>query len=113
MTDAQWLALVRGVHTAIYIVMAASVFVVLYAGVTGAHGPWLWLALGLVAIETVIFVGGGMKCPMTALAARYGASGGADTFLPAKLTQNTLKFFGPLIVIALLLLAARWWGVLR
>ena len=50
---------------------------------------------------------------MTALAARYGASGGADTFLPAKLTQYTLKFFGPLIVIALLLLAARWWGVLR
>lgn len=51
MTDGQRLTLVRSVHTAIYLVMAGSVFVVLYAGITGVHGAWLWVAAGLVAVE--------------------------------------------------------------
>lgn len=113
MTDAARLALVRGVHTAIYVVMAGAVFAVFYAGLTGAHGPWLSAALALVAIEVVVFVGAGMKCPLTAIATRYGASPGADTFLPERLTRHTLAFFGPLIGVSLLLLSARWFGLLH
>lgn len=52
-TDASRLSLVRGVNTAIYFVMAGSVFAVFYAGLTGAHGQWLF-ALGLVAIEVAV-----------------------------------------------------------
>ena len=66
MTDVQRLALVRGVHTAIYVVMAISTFVLLYAGVTGAQGGWLWVALGLLAIEVIVFAVSGMKCPVSA-----------------------------------------------
>lgn len=113
MIDAQRLALVRGVHTAIYAVMAASVFAVLYAGIFGARGLWVWAALALVAIEITVFVGGGMKCPFTALATRYGAASGADTFLPERWTRHTLAFFGPLIALGLSLMAARWFGVLH
>ncbi len=113
MTDALRLSLVRGVHTAIYFVMAGSVFAVFYAGLTGAHGQWLFLALGLVAIEAAVFVGSGMKCPLTAVAMRYGARPGADTFLPERLTRHTLKFFGPLIVFSLILIVTRWSGVLN
>jgi hypothetical protein len=86
-TDASWLMLVRSVHTTIYVVMASSVFSVFYAGLVGAHGHWLLVALGLVAIEVAVFVGSGMKCPLTAVAARYGARPGADTFLPERLTR--------------------------
>lgn len=114
MTNAQCLALVRGVHTLIYVVMAASAFIVLYAGVVGAQGPWLWAPLGLLGIEIVIFVGGRMKCPLSAVAVRYGAGAGPlfDTFLPERVTRHTLRVFGPLIALGLALLVARWAGAL-
>ena len=113
MTNSQRLVLVRVVHTVIYVVMASSVFAVLYAGVSGARGAWLWVSLALVGIEVVIFVGSGMKCPLTAVAAKYGASTGDDTLFPQSVTRFTLAFFGPLIVIAVALLVARWSGVVQ
>ena len=115
MTDAQRLAFVRGIHTAIYLVMAASTFTLLYAGLTGARGAWLWVALGLLGVEVVVFVGNGMKCPLTALAVTYGAETGYvfDTFLPERLTRYTFRFFGTLMAVGLLLLATRWLGILR
>lgn len=114
MNNAQRLALVRGVHTAIYIVMAVSTFVLLFAGVTGAEGVWLWAALALLGIEVVVFVGSGMKCPLTAVAVKYGARTGHvfDTFLPERFTRYTFRFFGTVMVVGLILLAARRLGLL-
>lgn len=105
---------IRGVHTAIYIVMAVSTFVLLYAGLTGQRGSWLWIALGLLAIETAVFFGNGMKCPLTALAVRYGAKTGHvfDTFLPERWTRYTFRFFGTVMVTGLALLLLRWLGIL-
>lgn len=110
MTDAQRLTLVRAVHTAIYIVMSAACFVLLYAGVTGATGPWLWVAAALVGIESIVFIASGLKCPLTAVAVKYGATrdGAFDTFLPERITRHTFRFFGPLILLACVLLAFRW-----
>jgi hypothetical protein len=118
MSDAQALALVRLVHTAIYLVVVVAIFVVLYAAITGAHGDWLWVALGLVSLESLVFAGCGMKCPLTAIAVKHGAGNGPlfDTFLPERFTRHTLAIFGPLIVLGLILLAARgysagWFGL--
>jgi len=107
------LAFIRFVHTAIYVVMAAAVFVLLYAGISGASGWWLWAALGLLAVETVVFVGYGFKCPLTGLAVAYGAEKGYafDTFLPERWTRYTFRFFGTLMVAGLALLVLRWTGV--
>jgi hypothetical protein len=112
--DAQMLALVRSLHTAVYLVMVASILVLLYAGASAYVGPWLWIALGLLAAETAVFVGNGLKCPLTTLAVRYGAVSGYafDTFLPERVTRHTFRFFGSLMVIGLVLLAARSAGVL-
>jgi len=101
------LTVVRAIHTVIYVVMATSIFVVLYAGITGARGAWLWVAAALVGIESVVFLWNGLKCPLTAVAARYGAGGGADTFLPEWITRYTFCVFGPLILIAAALVAVR------
>ena len=111
MTDAQHLTLVRALHTAIYLVMALSVFIVLFAGITGAHGPWLWIAGVLVGVECLVFVASGLKCPLTAVAARYGA-GVSDTFLPERFTRLTFAIFTPLIVLGAALVVARivWLG---
>ena len=114
MTDRQRLTLIRTLHTTIYLVMAASTFVLVYAGVSGAHGLWLWVALALLAVETVVYVGNGMRCPLTALAVRYGAETGYvfDTFLPERATRYTFNFFGTLMLTGLGLLLLRWFGLL-
>lgn len=111
MTDSQRLFIVRALHSAIYLVMAVASLVVLYAGLTGAQGPRLWIALALVFLESLVFVGFGFKCPLTAVAMRYGASrdGAAfDTFLPDRVTRHTFRVFGPIIAVGFLLLALRW-----
>ena len=110
MSDAQGLALVRWVHTVIYILMASCVVVVLYGGVTGARGVWLGLAFTLVCGESLVFAVSGMKCPLTAVAVKYGARHGAvfDTFLPERLTRHTLTVFGPLAVLGVALVLLRW-----
>lgn len=114
MTDRQLLQLVRTVHTAIYLVMAVATFALAYAGVTGTQGAWLWVALSLLTVESVVFVGNGMRCPLTALAVRYGAETGYvfDTFLPERATRYTFNFFGTVMVVGLCLLILRWLGVL-
>ncbi|MCI3134049.1 hypothetical protein [Phenylobacterium aquaticum] len=110
MTDPQRLALVRSLHTAIYAVMASATLMVFYAGVTGAHGPWLAPALVLTLMEAAVFAASGMKCPLTAMVARYDPTGGevSDTWLPKRLTRHTLTVFGPLLAVGLVGLAARW-----
>ncbi|HRW08528.1 MAG TPA: hypothetical protein P5121_25675 [Caldilineaceae bacterium] len=114
MSDRQRLTLIRIIHTTIYLVMAAATFVLVYAGLTGAQGPWLWVALLLLAAESVVYLGNGMRCPLTALAVRYGAEKGYvfDTFLPERATQYTFNFFGTVMVVGLGLLLLRWVGIL-
>ena len=113
MTDARRLALVRALHTAIYLVMASAVFVVLYAGITGAHGVWLWVATALAGIESLVFAASGLKCPLTAIAVKYGAKTGEgeffDTFLPERVTRHTFHVFAPLMLVGVILLAIRAW----
>ncbi|HEY9218705.1 MAG TPA: hypothetical protein VIO94_11690 [Phenylobacterium sp.] len=103
--------MVRTLHTAIYGVMASAAFALLYAGVSGAHGRWLWVAAVLMTLEVAVFTASGMRCPLTAIAARNGAEGdgGSDTFLPERLTRHTARVFGPLLLVALVLLLGRFW----
>ncbi len=100
---------VRLLHTAIYVVMAVSALVVLYAGLSGQRGVWLWPALILIVVESLIFAGFGLKCPLTAVVARL-ADGAAvsDTLMPERLTRHTFKIFGPIVAVGLILLGARW-----
>ena len=114
MTNSRMLALIRLVHTVIYVVMAVSTFMLLYYGVSGAQGPLLWVVVALLGVETIVFVGSGMKCPSTALAVKCGARKGYvfDTFLPERITKYTFRFFGTTMCVALVLLVLRWLGVI-
>lgn len=104
------LTAVRALHTIIYVVMAAATLLVLYAGLTGAAGLWVGVSLTLVIIEAVVFVGGGMRCPLTAVAVRYGArpEGPYDTFFPERFTRHTLTVFGPMMALGVGLMLVRW-----
>lgn len=97
MTDADRLTLMRAVHTVIYVVLTSAALLVLAAVITGARGPWLWIALGLVAIESAVLAANGFKCPLTAIAVKYGATndGAYDTFFPERCT---VRVFEPVIL---------------
>lgn len=114
MTDSQRLAAIRWLHTVIYVIMAGAVFVVVFAAISGRSGMWLGVALALVASEGIVFIGNGFRCPLTALAVRYGARTGHafDTFLPERMTRHTFRFFTSLLLLALFVLVLRWVGVL-
>ncbi len=114
MNKAQALLWVRWIHTVIYLLMVAAIAALLSAGITGYAGVWLWISLGLLGVETAVFIGNGMKCPLTALAIRYGAEKGYafDTLLPERFTRYTFRFFGTLMVLGLVLNILRWIGVL-
>lgn len=114
MDDAGKLRAVRLMHTIIYVVMALSTFALVYAGISGHTGPWLFVPMTLLAIEVVVFVGNGFKCPLTALAVRYGAVRGYafDTYFPESVMRHTFWFFTSLMVLGLVLLGMRWAGVL-
>ena len=104
----------RGLHTAIYMVMAFSTLAVLYIGVSGRLLPSLWVFLPLLAAEIAVFAVSGLKCPLTAVVDRYAGQDVdvADTYLPERLTRHTLAIFGPILPVAFMLLAARWAGVI-
>lgn len=110
MTSSQRLALVRSARTVIYLVMVAAIFVVLYGGLSGASGLWLWIAIGLVSMEVAVFVASGMRCPLTRLVSLYSdpAAEVSDTFFPKKWTLHTLTTFVPLLMVGFTLLAWRW-----
>jgi len=106
MTNALKLTAVRALHTAIYLVMAAAVLFILFAGAFKERGVLLVVSLVLIGLETVVFVGNGMRCPLTDVAKRLGAEKGwaFDTFLPERWTRYTFRFFGTLLLVGILLL---------
>lgn len=103
------LTIIRATHTVIYLVMASSVIYIFTAGLLGFFNNFVVLAFILVGIEGIVFIGNGLKCPLTSLAVRYGAKKGYvfDMFLPEKATKYTFRFFGTLLVIGVLLLIVR------
>lgn len=91
--------------------MVAAIFFLLYDSATGCVG--LWVALGLLAIKAVVFAGNGPRCPLTALAVRYGAMTGYafDTILTEHTIRLTFRFFSFLMVLGLVLSVLRWAGI--
>jgi hypothetical protein len=106
--------MVRAAHATVFVVMAISTFAVLYAGATGATGPWVPVAVVLLLAEVIVFVGNGMSCPLTILAREYGAESGHvfDTFMPNHVMQRSFRTLTVLAAIGLTLLGLRGLGVL-
>lgn len=115
LTDAQMLAVIRLVHTLIYVVNAGACFVVLYAGLAGFSGLLLWVSLALVGGEAAVLFANRLRCPLSVIAVHYGARETGffyDTFLPERLTRYTVHFFSVVVLLGLALIALRGLGVL-
>jgi hypothetical protein len=104
--DETKLAIVKLVHTVIYVVMTAATIYVMFAGISGRRDGFVWASVALVAFEGVVFFGNGMRCPLTTLAKKYGDPTGhvGDTLFPESCTRYTFRAFGSLYVVGVVLM---------
>jgi hypothetical protein len=110
------LAIVKTVHTAIYVVQMAATAYILVAGVTGRNGRHLRLAFALVTVESMVFLASGRRCPLTALAQKYGDPKGyvGDSWFSARCTRHNFGAFASLLALGTgLVLIRRLRGDLR
>lgn len=115
LSDTKMLFAIRLLHTVIYVVNGTACFVLLYAAIVWQTGTWLWIALGLVAIETVIMLANRCRCPISPHAERYGARPDAfiyDVFIPTFFSRFTFEFFSAVVLLAGAIAALRWFGVI-
>lgn len=114
MKNSTKLTLIKTIHTAIYITMVAGIFYILYAGITKTYNIWLYLSLGLLAAESLVYGGNGMRCPFTDMAKKCGDEKGyvGDTFLPERFTRYTFNFFGILLAAGVIILILDYFRVI-
>lgn len=84
------LAVVRAVHSAVFLVELAAILWLVVTGLVGRRDRTVAIAAGLVATEAVVFVANSGVCPLTPLAERLGARRGSvsDIFLPDPIART-------------------------
>jgi hypothetical protein len=96
-------------HSLIWVVMVAAIFCILYAGITETYNVFLWISLGLMALEGVTLMINKGSCPLTIVAktTKKDYKDGDDIFLPKWLAIHNKAVFGSLLVLGLLILLYR------
>jgi hypothetical protein len=94
---------VKAVHSLIYFSIESCMGYLLYTGLKGREDRRTAIAAGVVAAESLIFVGNGRRCPLTGLAETLGAESGSvtDIYLPNWLASNLFLIHLPLLALAL------------
>jgi hypothetical protein len=103
------LRVVKAIHTLVWAIMASAVFYVLYVGVSGEKQGFVWLAVGLIGLETGVLLINRWRCPLSDVAARYTEEqrDNFDIYLPQWLARHNKTIFGIMFGIGLLLVLLR------
>lgn len=100
---------IKTVHTLVFFGLTVANLIVFYYAVTGRTSVLLWVSLVLVAIEGVVLVANGWKCPLRIYAERLGAEDGSvtDIFLPKWLAERIFPICGGLLALSALIFLLR------
>ncbi len=102
---------VKFFHSIVFVVISLAILYVWYAIFANVTGLPLALAVGLILLEIGVYVGNGLRCPLTHLARRYGDISGddyiADMFLPKWATSLIPSVCGTLAALGLIVLLVR------
>ena len=109
MTDHTRLALIRILHTSVWVFFNIVILYLLYAVVIGSIDRWVWICLGLIAAEGVVLLLFRNIGPVTLIARRFSNSDRAnfDICLPEWLARNNKQIYTVLVLIAIVLLIFR------
>ena len=100
---------IKSVHSALFLLLTASVLVLLASGISGRIGTLTLAAAVLIVVEGAVLVLNRLRCPLTSLAERHGAESGrvTDLFLPAWLVPHAFEVYGALALLSLVLIGVR------
>ena len=103
------LILIKCIHTLIWVFYNAVIFYLLYAVIINKIDIWVWICIGLVALEGLVLLIFKWYCPLTIVARRYSDSDSAnfDIFLPQWLAANNKLIYTVIFLLALLILIYR------
>ena len=100
---------VRTIHTALWLIIEASMAYLLITGFAKRTDRGAAFAGAIVATEAVVFAANGFHCPLTELAESHGAKHGSvtDIYLPPWFAKRLPVIHVPLIALALFLHSRR------
>ena len=109
MTAHSKLIAIKILHTAIWIFYNIVIFYLLYAVISNKIDKWIWIGLGLIALEGFILLVFKKICPVTLIARRYSASTkhNFDIYLPDWLAKHNKLIYSIIVLIILIILVYR------
>ena len=109
LTPTTALRAVRWLHTIVWAFFASIVLAIPVVAWQRRFELMLWL-VGIVMVEIVVLSVNGMRCPLTAVAARYTDDRRAnfDIYLPLLVARHNKVIFGSIFLGGLLLGLVRW-----
>ena len=103
------LTLIKFIHTLIWIFFNIVIFYLLYAVTVNQIDRWVWICIGLIAMEGIILLVFKNICPVTLIARKYSASekDNFDIFLPNWLAKYNKQIYSVIVFVALFILVLR------
>ena len=103
------LTLIKTIHTAIWIFFNVVIFYFLYAVIVDKIDIWVWVCLGLIALEAIVLMLFKQICPVTLIARKYSdsAKDNFDIFLPNWLAKYNKQIYSVIVFIAIIILIYR------
>lgn len=100
---------IKLLHTLVWGLFAGAILAIPVAAFAGAL-RWAGLLAALVMVEVLVLALNGLRCPLTAVAARYTTDRRAnfDIYLPLWLATWNKQVFGTLYLGGLFYAFARW-----
>lgn len=108
-TNSIKLILIKGLHTLIWIFYNIVIFYLLYAVIINRIDKWVWICLGLIALEGIILFVFKNLCPVTLIARNYSQSkkDNFDIYIPNWLAKYNKKIYSAIVLIAIVILIFR------
>lgn len=109
MSENAKLILVKLLHTAIWLFFNVVIFYLLYAVVANKIDKWVWICIGLIALEGMVLLVFKTVCPVTLVARKYSDSTkpNFDIYLPNWLAKYNKPIYSTIVLIALIILTSR------
>ena len=96
---------IKAAHSAIFFGLLASLFVFAQRGAAGRSDRLAAITGSVVAVEALVFLGNGRRCPLTDAVESLGAAKGSvtDIFLPPFIAGRIFTVTAPLFGLSLVL----------
>ncbi|WP_439882645.1 hypothetical protein ACSX1A_05630 [Pontibacter sp. MBLB2868] len=103
------LVLIKVIHTLIWVFFNVVIFYLLYAVLTNRIDVWVWVCLGLIALEGLVLLVFKNMCPITVVARRYSDStrDNFDIYLPNWLARYNKQIYTTIVLISVVILLYR------